>query len=315
MVMDFVKIHDIDICDASPSALAVASKSPPSLLLTTTTTTTVLPLPTACSHSWLPPIPTPCSSMLPRSPSLPVTTMMMAGLMPCKALILWHVARTPGCAVPCLATSHWATCLDCMVSRRRHHGTGLLWILCVSECFSSVICTYMLIILQIWLSNTVYNWLASPLRLCYRFSLQVSAFYRIHAYIIYMCAYFMVLTFQHSPWMINVSPNGQADEGADYWLKPSRQWDISWETVDLYGTSMLYPSLSASLLTMHSLLLYCPLRLNSHTPGISSCPYDNVPRTTCGRNETLTRCRGEGHDAGESMPVLYYRYKHQFFDW
>ena len=54
-------------------------------------------------------------------------------------------------------TPHWAARLDCIVSRRRRHGTGwhnsLLQILCMSECFSSIICAYMLIILQIWLSN------------------------------------------------------------------------------------------------------------------------------------------------------------------
>ncbi|KIJ96638.1 hypothetical protein K443DRAFT_63415, partial [Laccaria amethystina LaAM-08-1] len=36
---------------------------------------------------------------------------------------------------------------------------------------------------------------------------------------------------------------------------------------------------------------YHPLRLDSRTPGICSGPYDDVPRTTCGRNELLMRCR------------------------
>ena len=48
--------------------------------------------------------------------------------------------------------------LACIVwLRRRRHGTGwhnsLLQILCASECFSLIICAYILLILQIWLSN------------------------------------------------------------------------------------------------------------------------------------------------------------------
>ncbi|KIJ96306.1 hypothetical protein K443DRAFT_107451, partial [Laccaria amethystina LaAM-08-1] len=63
----------------------------------------------------------------------------------------------------------------------------------------------------------------------------------------------------------------------------------------LVRTSALYPSLlSASFLTVHSLILYHPLGLDSRTPGICSGPYDDVLRTTCGRNEFLTRCGREG---------------------
>ncbi|EDR01235.1 uncharacterized protein LACBIDRAFT_312372 [Laccaria bicolor S238N-H82] len=39
---------------------------------------------------------------------------------------------------------------------------------------------------------------------------------------------------------------------------------------------------------------YHPLGLDSRTPGIGSGPYDDVLRTTCGRNEILMRCREEG---------------------
>ncbi|KIJ90766.1 hypothetical protein K443DRAFT_682193 [Laccaria amethystina LaAM-08-1] len=37
---------------------------------------------------------------------------------------------------------------------------------------------------------------------------------------------------------------------------------------------------------------YHPLGLDSRTPGICSGPYDDVLRTTWGRNEFVTRCGG-----------------------
>ena len=56
-------------------------------------------------------------------------------------------------------------------------------ILCASGCFSSVFGAYMLIILQIWLPNALFNRLASPPMLCYGLSSQVSTLRCIYAHI------------------------------------------------------------------------------------------------------------------------------------
>jgi hypothetical protein len=62
--------------------------------------------------------------------------------------------------------------------------------------------------------------------LCYEFSSQVA----------HICKVFY--NSDHT-WMINVFPDAQADDGADYWSKPSKQCGTFWETVGLYGTSTL----------------------------------------------------------------------------
>jgi hypothetical protein len=50
---------------------------------------------------------------------------------------------------------------------------------------------------------------------------------------------------------------------------------------DWYGTSAPYPSVSSNFLTVHSLVPYHPLPLDSRTPGICFGPYDDLLRTTC----------------------------------
>ncbi|EDR01261.1 uncharacterized protein LACBIDRAFT_295616 [Laccaria bicolor S238N-H82] len=52
---------------------------------------------------------------------------------------------------------------------------------------------------------------------------------------------------------------------------------------------------------------YHPLGLDSRTPGIGSGLYDDVLRTTCGRNEILMRCREEGSCAGTGSRPAFYR--------
>ncbi|KIJ91165.1 hypothetical protein K443DRAFT_46110, partial [Laccaria amethystina LaAM-08-1] len=44
-------------------------------------------------------------------------------------------------------------------------------------------------------------------------------------------------------------------------------------------------------LTVHPLVPYHSLPLDSRTPGICFGPYDDVLRTTCASNELLMRCR------------------------
>ena len=62
-----------------------------------------------------------------------------------------------------------------------------------------------------------------------------------------------------------MSPRWQDWWGHGLLAETSKRCDISWETVNLYGTSTLYPYLSASLLTMPSLAPYRFLGLDSRT--------------------------------------------------
>ena len=80
-----------------------------------------------------------------------------------------------------------------------------------------------------------------------------------------------------------MSPRWQDWWGHRLFAETSKWCDISWETVDLYGTSTLYPYLSASLLTMPSLAPYRFLRLNSRTTrdmllSLQQCAGDDLWR-------------------------------------
>ncbi|KIJ89784.1 hypothetical protein K443DRAFT_117523, partial [Laccaria amethystina LaAM-08-1] len=104
---------------------------------------------------------------------------------------------------------------------------------------------------------------------------------------------------------------------ADAYKSPSISPNFVMQTrclTDWYGTSAPNPSVSVSFLTVHSLVPYRHLRLDSRTPGICSGPYDDVLRTTCGRNELLMRCREGSYAREGSWPTLYGRYERYFFD-